>query len=256
MPNIKNMDFSTDGISWTSAFVNVSLFPDEKIFEQGVVENDITSIDNTNYIWGAVGKNGLILKSSQLNDSLGTFNPVYNKHTQLWNNITTSSNFGTGFIQSVSHGNGLWVAVAGAGLIRSSTDAITWTTQTSNFGNTNIQSVAYGNGLWVIGGVAGQLRTSTDNLINNLSINNISNINSEVFITSNSGIISKYDSVSNIWNHYETGITDNFVNIAKKDSTYVLEGQNAIYSSPNLITWTTISGSGLTATEITDIISN
>ena len=162
MPNVKNMDFSTDGISWTSASVNVSLFPDEKIFEQGVVENDITSIDNTNYIWGAVGKNGLILKSSQLNDSLGTFNPVYNKHTQLWNNITTSSNFGTGFIQSVSHGNGLWVAVAGAGQIRSSTDAITWTTQNSNFGTSDIISVAYGNGLWVIGGVQGQLRTSTD----------------------------------------------------------------------------------------------
>jgi hypothetical protein len=63
---------------------------------------------------------------------------------------------------AVAYGNSLWVAAGVTGQIRTSTDAITWTTRTSNFGNTQINSVVYGNNLWVAGGVAGQLRASTD----------------------------------------------------------------------------------------------
>ena len=70
------------------------------------------------------------------------------------------SNDYTGSIYYVAYGNNLWVAAAEYGQLRSSTDAITWTTQTSNFGNTSIGSIAYGNNLWAAGGSSGQLRTS------------------------------------------------------------------------------------------------
>jgi hypothetical protein len=160
MPNIKNMDFSTDGISWTSASVNISINPVNSIFEQGLIENDITSIENANYIWGAVGKNGLILKSSQITNSLGTFDPVYYKEAEFW--TTLNSNFGNTLIVSIAYGNGLWVAGGQSGQLRTSTDAITWTSRTSNFGSSTINSVAYGNGLWAIGGALGQIGTSSN----------------------------------------------------------------------------------------------
>ena len=158
MPNIKNIDFSTDGVSWTSASVNVSTDPLYSTFEQGLVENDITSIDNTNYIWGAIGKNGLMLKSNQINNPLGTFDLIYNKNLQDWILVSDPGSNGTQF--SVAHANGLWVVGGRYGQIRTSTDAITWTTRISNFGNTQIQSVAYGNDVWVAGGYTGQLRIS------------------------------------------------------------------------------------------------
>jgi hypothetical protein len=62
----------------------------------------------------------------------------------------------------VAFDDGLWVAVGNSGQLRTSTDAITWTTRTSQFGSSDINSVAYGEELWVAGGASGQIRTSTD----------------------------------------------------------------------------------------------
>jgi hypothetical protein len=88
----------------------------------------------------------------------------YNTPAASW--TTRTSNFGTTNIRSVSYGNSLWVAAGDTGQLRTSTDAITWTTRESNFTNqygpTNILSVAYGNNLWVGGGDYGKIRTSTD----------------------------------------------------------------------------------------------
>ena len=125
MPNINNMKFSIDGLSWTSASVNVST-----TFEQGLIENDITSIDNANYIWGAVGKNGLVLKSNQLTNSLGTFDVVANEVIIAW--TTQNSNFGTTTINSVAYDNGLWVAAGYSGQLRTSTETLSYTLQLSD----------------------------------------------------------------------------------------------------------------------------
>ena len=75
---------------------------------------------------------------------------------------TATSNFGYSTVFSVAYGDNQWVAGGVSGEMRTSTDAITWTTRTSNFGNSNILSIAYGNNLWVAGGFGGAMRTSTD----------------------------------------------------------------------------------------------
>jgi hypothetical protein len=77
---------------------------------------------------------------------------------------TQTSNFGTSAIFSVAYGNGLWIAGGVSGQIRTSTDTLNWTTQTSNFGSSIVQAINYGNGLWVAGGQSGQIRTSTNGI--------------------------------------------------------------------------------------------
>lgn len=65
--------------------------------------------------------------------------------------------------EDAAFGNNLWVAV-GYGKVRTSTDAITWATRTSNLGNVQIKSVAYGDGVWVIGAYQGKIASSTDGI--------------------------------------------------------------------------------------------
>jgi hypothetical protein len=79
----------------------------------------------------------------------------------IW--VTQTSSFGNTNIRSIAHGNNLWVAGGNTGQLRTSTDAITWTTQNSNFGAYgDINSIAYGDNLWVAGGTSSQIRTSTN----------------------------------------------------------------------------------------------
>jgi hypothetical protein len=112
---------------------------------------------------GSPGPGWLNLSTTQtisINSSLGKLLPAYSNWT------TQTSNFGTSAISSVAYGNGVWVAVASGGALRTSTNnGVTWNTQTSNFGTTGIRSVAYGPGVWVAGGDAGALRTSTNNAV-------------------------------------------------------------------------------------------
>ena len=87
--------------------------------------------------------------------------------------VTRNASFGTTGILDIAH-NGLtgasstFLAVGGTVLtgnatVRSSTDAITWTTVTFNFPSFVISNtVTYANGLWVVAGESGDLSTSTN----------------------------------------------------------------------------------------------
>lgn len=65
--------------------------------------------------------------------------------------VTGNSSFDNTF--GVAHANGLWT-IAQEDRIRTSTDAITWTTRYSNPSMAYFYSVAYGNGLWAVGGTS------------------------------------------------------------------------------------------------------
>lgn len=134
----------------------------------------------------------------------------------------------TGSVRSIAFGNNLWVAggggYGGGAALRTSTDAITWTTRTPNlsivggaqgFADDAIQSVAFGNNLWVLS-AGHRLRTSTDAITwttrtSTLSAGNYAQFNSIVF-------------GNNLW---VAGGSDN------------LAGGGVIRTSTDAITWTT-----------------
>jgi hypothetical protein len=138
----------------------------------------------------------------------------------------------TGTVRSIAFGNNLWVAGSGGYIsgstgvaLRTSTDAITWTTRTVNitnvqnvdqaFADYTIQSVAFGNNLWVLS-AGHRLRTSTDAITwttrtSTLSAGNYAQFNSIVF-------------GNNLW---VAGGSDN------------LAGGGVIRTSTDAITWTT-----------------
>lgn len=87
---------------------------------------------------------------------------------------TQNSNFGTTSIRSIAYGNGLWIAGGDLGQIRTSTNAITWTTATSfgvppifvgsgQYADT-VRSIDYGQGFFIAAGNSGNIFRSTDSI--------------------------------------------------------------------------------------------
>jgi hypothetical protein len=146
---------STDAITWTTRSVNIT---NVQNVDQGFTDYKIQSI--------AFGQNRWVLSAGhRLRTSTDAI---------TWTTRTSTLSAGNyAAFNSIVFGNNLWVAggndnAAGggygatAGVIRTSTDAITWTTRTSNFGASTVNTIAYGNNLWVAGGYNGTIRTSTD----------------------------------------------------------------------------------------------
>jgi hypothetical protein len=146
---------STDAITWTTRSVNIT---NVQNVDQAATDYYIRSIAFGNNLW--VLNSGHRLRTST--DAI------------TWTTRTSTLSAGNyAQFRSIVFGNNLWVAggndnAAGggygatAGVIRTSTDAITWTTRTSNFGATIVETIAFGNNLWVAGGYNGTIRTSTD----------------------------------------------------------------------------------------------
>jgi hypothetical protein len=146
---------STDAITWTTRSVNITNIQN---VDQAGTDYYIKSIAFGNNLW--VLSSGHRLRTST--DAI------------TWTTRTSTLSAGNyAQFNSIVFGNNLWVAggndnAAGAGggatagVIRTSTDAITWTTRTSNFGATIVETIAFGNNLWVAGGYNGTIRTSTD----------------------------------------------------------------------------------------------
>jgi hypothetical protein len=145
---------STDAITWTTRSVNIT---NVQNVDQAGTDYKIQSI--------AFGQNRWVLSAGH---RLRTSTDAITWTTRT--STLSAGNYAT--FNSIVFGNNLWVAggndnatgIGGdtSGVIRTSTDAITWTTRTSNFGRYTVNTIAYGNNLWVAGGYNGVLRTSTD----------------------------------------------------------------------------------------------
>ena len=177
------------------------------------------------------------------------------------------------------------------GQIRTSTDTVTWTTQTSNFGNTNIVSIAYNNGVWIAGGYSGQIRSSENKMTNSNRYNKLYSFNSTYYyyssfssdpilsstnmstwttISGPTGVNDMFDDGLNLfalsnsgtlwqssngttWTSSNIGNSDSLQKMAEFEGTYQIQGNNAVYSSTDLLTWTTVTIS-VSASTINDII--
>jgi hypothetical protein len=124
--------------------------------------------------------------------------------------------------------------------MRTSTNGSAWTTVTSNFGSTEILSIAYANGLWVAGGVE-VIRTSTNGstwttVTSNFQAASINSIAYGNNLWIAGGDLAQIRTSPQLFNY-----------------NYNIVGQNAIYYSTNLTTWTTVSVPP--ASSINDIIA-
>ena len=155
---------------------------------------------------------------------------------------TVTSNFGNTYIQSIAYGNGLWFSAGNDTKLRSSTNGSTWNTADVNFGSTVSSAIAYGNGLWIAGGNNGVMAISTQE---QLGLNKFIKSQDEQkgMFLNNGGIVFNWN--GSFYERISTGINDNFVNGAIRNNggtyEYIIQGNNAMYRSTNLTTWTTIS---------------
>ena len=67
-------------------------------------------------------------------------------------------------MQSITYGNGLFVAVGSSGTVWTSVDAVTWVNQTTPSTSPAMESITYGNGLFVAVGNSGTVWTSVDGI--------------------------------------------------------------------------------------------
>ena len=149
--------FSTDRNTWQTA--SISYPPDagggisdlQSLYSSGSVVKVIFA----DYTWAAQLDNGMILKSDQRTASVGVFTPYVMREGI---DFTASAISYT----SIIYKNNIWLSSTTGGVLKTSTDAITWTTQQANFGSTDINGLCHGNNTWVAVGNSGQIRTSTD----------------------------------------------------------------------------------------------
>lgn len=127
----------TSGVSWTG---------------RAVAGQPINSIaTNGSNIWVVVGDSGTLYSSTDTGVT--------------WTSRT--SGFGASQINSITYGNGVFVAVGGSGIITSSSDGITWTARTAGVAANAMLSVEYINSVFVAvgdgaNGGTGGVTTSTD----------------------------------------------------------------------------------------------
>lgn len=148
-----------------------------------------------------------------------------------------------------------YVGVGNGGLISSSENIFSWTSQTSGTSN-NLNGVTYGNGTWVAVGDGGEIRTSTD-LENWSSTAGISgNLNDVAFgnnifvaVGDNGKILrhtnpSAASSGSIAWTNVNTGMGNHLKGIIYGKNLFVFVAESIIYYSSDGTTWT--SGQGET----------
>jgi hypothetical protein len=159
--------------------------------------------------------------------------------------------------QSVTYGNGLFVAVASSGIgnrVMTSSDGITWTSRTSAVDN-NWQSVTYGNGLFVAvasSGIGNRVMTSPDGI--NWTSRTSAVDNDWLSVTYDSGlfvavaatgvgnrVMTSYDGIT--WTSQNSAADNNWQSVTYGNGLFVavsaINGTgNRVMTSSDGITWT------------------
>ena len=162
---------STNGITWTVVSTGVSNNPYAGTFGDGyfLVGGDVaigystnavtwTTIANStiglNQLYVAMIGNGKYFVAGQSGAA------AYSSNRTSW---TSSTPFGggAGTINAGKFLNGTFF-LGYTSIVKTSTDAITWTTRSALFGAANVNDFAYGNGIYIAVGDSAAIRTSTD----------------------------------------------------------------------------------------------
>ncbi|MVM33114.1 hypothetical protein GO755_23940 [Spirosoma sp. HMF4905] len=157
-----------------------------------------------------------------------------------WSPIPLADNM----LYSVATNGSLFVAVGNNGLIRSSSDGITWTNRPVNFGG-YLFSVSYGNGLFVAVGDGGTILTSPNGVTwtarssgVSSSLRGLTFANGLFIIVGLNGtILTSPDGIA--WTPRSSGSTAILKDVAYGNGLFVIVGWSGnIMTSPDGITWT------------------
>jgi hypothetical protein len=169
--------------------------------------------------------------------------------TQLDTFTSRSSAVGNNIIQSITYGNGVYIAVASNGTVVTSSDSITWTIRNAGT-NSALQVVKYLNNLFLVGGGNGSVTlfsTSTDGItwttrnvgLPGTQINDISYGNGVyVLAPASTGTVrTSTDTVT--WTSRVSASNFNTISLAFGDNIFVAGNANFMSTSTDGITWTT-----------------
>ena len=173
-----------------------------------------------------------------------------------------TSGFGSGLIDAVTYGNGLYVAAGEGGAMITSPDGTTWTSRTSGFGTTRIRGLAYGDGLYVAAGSSGTLTSSSDGTtwtsrtsgFGSVTINDVGYGDGLYVAVGSSGTITtSTDGIT--WTTRTSGFgTTTIRGVGYGDGLYVAVGSSGtLTTSTDGITWTSRT-SGFGSGTINDVI--
>lgn len=214
--------WSTNGVTWTTR-------------GQDTLSLNITAVGYGHGLWVLGGRtDGLIVTTTDFN---------------TW---TTATTLGT-IARHFTFTNGRLFAAGNTGSVFiESTDGITWTNPgVSLEASSTVGSIAYGNNLWGVGANNGQITMSTRQTAN---INFVLDKNQTRQVAlSNNGLIFTYEASTGRWHPRYTAINDNFIKgRIDENNIYTISGQNAVYRTTDLFTWTTFTG--LNPASFNDII--
>jgi len=164
---------STDGITWTARTSGVTTAIKKLIYGDGLFvysASNYMGISNNAITWTKI-PTGLIaneytqykiIYDGQKFISSGILGVNVSLNGREWSNYFSTN---ISFNYALIYNNGLYIVGGSNGLIKTSTDLVTWTTRSIGENNNDfIRSLTYGNGLYVYGGSNGVLGTSTDGI--------------------------------------------------------------------------------------------
>jgi hypothetical protein len=162
--------------------------------------------------------------------------------TERFESITNST------IASIVYGNDLFVAAANStstlGIIRTSTDAITWTNRDGG-NNSNSNALVYGNNLFVRAGVSGVVATSTDAITWTLrtsgsaTVINALTYGSNLYVHAGASGLLRTSTDAITWTLRTSGTASIIRALTYGDNLYVYAGDGGVLAtSTDAITWT------------------
>lgn len=143
-----------------------------------------------------------------------------------------------------SYGNGVFVGIAGAGLVARSTNGLTWSKRLSNT-SADLMDLAYGDGQWVVVGANGTIISSPDASMftlrqsgTALRLNGVAHGAGKFVAVGDQGLIlSSIDGVT--WTQFGTDDGHELFSVAFGNGRFVAVGENgAVHVSTNAVAWT------------------
>lgn len=214
---------STDGTTWTTRISNTT--------------QPIYDIKYFNNLFISVGGSGNIR-----NGGTDTTGPGGIGWTTITSNTTNQLNkVSYGFVNGTTH---TWVAVGNNGTIVSSTDnAATWAVRTSGV-STTLVNVEFQNGIWMVYGTPGVVLTSTDGITWTTQKRDLQQPRSIAFsngiwtAVGNSGEIVTSTDLNN-WTFRTSGTTNQLNHVVYKNNLWCAVGNSGtLVTSTDASTWT------------------
>jgi len=134
------------------------VFPTNQTVGEKVLVLAGTGLESASYLSGKIIKTNLLYQQTSYPDLFSQIG-----HNTVGASLTALTSGTSSSIFALLYDNSKYIAAGVAGMLRTSTDLVTWTNQTSGTSNT-IRTLVYLNNLYLLGGDNGALCTSTDGI--------------------------------------------------------------------------------------------